>query len=79
MKVHAVPTLPWTAWLAIYALSGFIALSLEIVWFRMLGVALKSNAFTFGHLLTIFLAGVGLGSLAANSRVARRWPPVRLF
>jgi MFS family permease len=72
-------TLPWIAWLAIYALSGFVALSLEIVWFRMLGVALKSNAYTFGHLLTIFLAGVGLGSLAANSRTARRWPPVRSF
>ena len=76
---HADPTLPWTAWLAIYALSGFIALSLEIVWFRMLGVALKSNAFTFGHLLTIFLGGVGLGSLAANSGVARRWPPLPSF
>ena len=72
-------TLPWMVWIGIYALSGFVALSLEIVWFRMLGVALKSNAYTFGHLLTIFLAGVGLGSLAANSRVARRWPPVPSF
>ena len=76
---HDRRTLPWIAWLAIYALSGFVALSLEIVWFRMLGVALKSNAYTFGHLLTIFLGGVGLGSLAANSRVARRWPPVPSF
>jgi spermidine synthase len=71
--------LPWTAWLATYALSGFIALSLEIVWFRMLGVALKSNAFTFGHLLAIFLAGVGLGSLAGNMRRARHWTPLPAF
>lgn len=72
-------SLPWIAWLAAYALSGFVALSLEIVWFRMLGVALKSNAFTFGHLLTIFLAGVGLGSLLGNTRAARRLAPVSSF
>jgi spermidine synthase len=76
---HQGHTLPWIAWLAIYALSGFVALSLEIVWFRMLGVALKSNAYTFGHLLAIFLAGVGLGSLAANTRIAKRWPPLTSF
>ena len=77
--LHAHHTLPWIVWIGIYALSGFVALSLEIVWFRMLGVALKSNAYTFGHLLTIFLAGVGLGSLAANSRMVRRWTPVPSF
>ena len=33
-------------WIAIYALSGFVALSLEIIWFRILGVLVKSNSFT---------------------------------
>jgi spermidine synthase len=78
-RLAAERSLAWPAWLMVYALSGFIALSLEIVWFRMLGVALKSNAYTFGHLLTLFLAGVGIGSLVGNSRVARRWPPVSAF
>ena len=70
----ALPT-----WIAIYALSGFIALSLEIVWFRVLGVVLKSNSFTFGYLLTIYLGGVALGALAGNARVLQRFAPVSSF
>src|SRR4029453_16979886 len=35
----------------VFALSGFLALSFEIVWFRLLGVMLKSTFLTFGTLL----------------------------
>jgi spermidine synthase len=59
------------AWLLMYGFAGFLALSLEIVWFRLLGVILKSTAFTFGTLLSIYLAGIGAGA-AAGSLVARR-------
>ena len=55
-----------STWIAVYALSGFVALSLEIVWFRILGVILKSNSFTFGHLLAVYLGGVGLGALVGK-------------
>jgi len=68
----------WT-WIAVYALSGFVALSLEIVWFRVLGVILKSNSFTFGHLLAVYLLGVGLGALVANHRRVSSWSPVPAF
>ena len=71
--------LGFRAWLAVYALSGFIALSLEIVWFRILGVTLKSNAFTFGHLLAVYLAGIGLGSLLGNLPFMRSRQPARAF
>lgn len=64
--------LPVGLWLAIYAMSGFIALSLEIVWFRVLGVMLKSNAATFGFLLAVFLAGLGWGSLIGRRRLSGR-------
>jgi spermidine synthase len=67
------------AWVAIYALSGFVALSLEIVWFRVLGVMLKSNSFTFGHLLGLYLLGVGFGSLIGESARAQARPPARAF
>jgi predicted membrane-bound spermidine synthase len=63
----------------LYALSGFVALSLEVVWFRILGVMLKSTALTFGHLLAIYLGGLGLGSLAANVRRVQAWPARRGF
>ena len=66
-------------WIAIYALSGFVALSLEIVWFRVLGVMLKSNSFTFGHLLGLYLLGVGLGSLIGESARARARPAASTF
>ena len=66
-------------WIALYALSGFIALSLEIVWFRLLGVILKSISFTFATLLALFLTGVGTGSLAGHRVAARVRNPARAF
>ncbi len=66
-------------WLAIYACSGFIALSYEIVWFRLLGVMAKSTAFTFGTLLTLYLVGIGLGALAGSALAARLRNPTRAF
>jgi spermidine synthase len=75
----APPSLPFGAWVLIYGLTGFIALSLEIAWFRMLGVLLKSNAFTFGTLLAVYLAGLGLGAAVAAGRVSRSRRPGAIF
>lgn len=66
-------------WLALAALSSFVALALELVWFRLLGVILKANAATFGVLLASYLAGFGAGSLAARTPAALRWPAARSF
>ncbi|HEX4998661.1 MAG TPA: fused MFS/spermidine synthase [Terriglobia bacterium] len=63
--------LSFNQWLWIYALSGFVALSLEIVWFRLLGVMLKSNSFTFPHVLAIYLASLALG-IAGGAFMVRR-------
>ena len=73
------PGWSWRLWLAIYFLSGFIALGLEMVWFRLLGVVLKSTAFTFPLLLGTYLAGVGGGSLIGRSIAHRTRHPVRWF
>jgi len=59
-------------WMGLYALSGFIALCLEMVWFRIVDVAVKSMAFTFGNVLCVFLLGLGAGSLLGG-RLAPRW------
>jgi spermidine synthase len=66
-------------WIAAYALSGFIALSLEVLWFRILGIVLKSTALTFGLLLSMYLTGLGVGSLAARTAWARRLPAAASF
>jgi spermidine synthase len=66
-------------WVALYAASGFCALSLEIIWFRMLDVAVKSKAFTFGTLLALYLLGCGIGCLIGAALVQRLKRPLRAF
>ena len=65
---------PFGIWLLFYFLSGFIALSLEILWLRLLSVILKSSSFTFGTMLAIYLGGVGIGAIFGTRlvRAARR-------
>ena len=70
---------PLWRWSLIFACSGFLALSLEIVWFRLLGVMTKSNAFTFGSLLALYLAGVGLGSVVGSRFAGRLRRPATVF
>ncbi len=53
-------------WTAVYALSGFVALGLEILWFRLLGTIHKPSSFTFSTLLAFFLAGLGGGALLGS-------------
>ena len=48
--------------LGIAALSGFIALSYELVWYRVLSVMNRGVASTFGLLLAAYLLGIALGS-----------------
>jgi hypothetical protein len=70
---------PFRMWLALYALSGLCALALEILWFRVLDVALKSTAYTFGTLLAVYLLGSGTGALAGITIVRRVRRPLRAF
>jgi MFS family permease len=69
----------FNAWVALYGLTGFIALSLEIAWFRLLGVLQKSTSFTFGTLLAIYLAGLGAGAIAGAQMVGRSRRPGGTF
>ncbi|NOT27895.1 MAG: fused MFS/spermidine synthase [Acidobacteria bacterium] len=62
-------------WVLAYGFAGFLALSFEIVWFRLLGVMVKSTAFTFGTMLTLYLSGIGFGSLAGRGIAAEARSP----
>jgi spermidine synthase len=66
-------------WAIIAALAGCLALSLEIVWFRLLGVMVKSTAFTFGTLLAVYLTGLGSGALAGSMWAPRIRRPASVF
>ena len=72
-------SLPFHWWALLYALSGFVALALEIAWFRVLGVMLKSTAFTFGTLLALYLSGIGLGAAIGARLVGRSRRPGSTF
>ncbi|MBY0496553.1 MAG: fused MFS/spermidine synthase [Cyanobacteria bacterium] len=71
--------LPFTSWILIYALTGLIALGFEIAWFRLLGAVQKSTAFTFGTVLAVYLAGLGLGGAIGSRFVHRSRAPGRTF
>lgn len=73
------PYAPFWLWALIYAFAGFVALSYEIVWFRLLGVMAKSTAFTFGTLLTLYLAGIGFGAVAGSAFAPRARRPGLAF
>ena len=73
------PRWSFRVWAALYGVAGFQALSLEIVWFRLLGVMVKSSAFTFGTLLTIYLAGLGLGAALGSALFGRVRRPAFWF
>ena len=72
-------TRPFSLWLTLYAISGFCAISLEIIWFRIIDVAVKSSAFTFGTVLAIFLFGLGIGSLIGGHLGIRVKRPLNVF
>jgi spermidine synthase len=48
------------------AAAGFAFLLLELVWYRMLAPLLGGSTFTFGVILAVALAGVGVGGLAQS-------------
>jgi spermidine synthase len=70
---------PFGLGLALYGFSGFVALSLEIVWFRVMDVGVKSTAYTFGTVLALYLLGLGAGSLVGGRRAARLGRPLVSF
>ena len=52
--------------------SGFVALTYEVLWARMLSHALGSSLAAFSTMLASFLLGIGLGSLASTHRLTAR-------
>lgn len=55
-------------------LFGFVFFLMELVWYRMLSPILGGSTYSFGLILIVALAGIGLGSIAF--RVVFRFLPV---
>ncbi|MGH9264371.1 MAG: fused MFS/spermidine synthase [Acidimicrobiales bacterium] len=58
-------------WYVVYGLTGAVALGLEVVFFRVVDAILRGNAYTFGHLLALYLLLFG-GGAAVGARLVRR-------
>jgi spermidine synthase len=68
------------AWvLAAMALSGFASLALEVLWTRVLTLALGTTTYAFVTMLSAFLAGIALGSALMRPLVDRLRDPRRAF
>ncbi|MBI5816740.1 MAG: hypothetical protein HZB29_14155 [Nitrospinae bacterium] len=66
-------------WIFLFFLSGFIAISLEVVWLRMLGAMFHSSAYGFSLILGIFLIGDAAGIIAGAYIVGGIKTPKSLF
>jgi spermidine synthase len=62
-----------------YALSGFAALSYEVVWTRMFQIQVGTSIYSFSIMLAFYLAGVALGSLVGARLLGKVRNPIRLF
>ena len=58
-------------WYLLYGLTGAVALGLEVVFFRVVDTVMRSNSYTFAHVLSLYLLLFGLGG-ALGSRLVRR-------
>ncbi|HEV2760866.1 MAG TPA: fused MFS/spermidine synthase [Acidimicrobiales bacterium] len=66
-------------WFLVYGLTGAVALGLEIVFFRLVDALMRSNSYTFGHVLCLYLLLFGTGAAVASRFVGRTRRPDRWF
>lgn len=62
-----------------FAVSGFVALSYEVIWSRVLSLIIGSSVYAFSIMLTTFLVGLAAGATFASRVVDRIHRPVRMF
>ncbi len=60
-------------------LSGFVALAIEVVWFRALVLVFGSTTYSFSAMLSVVLLGIAVGSLALGWLADRSRLPVLVF
>jgi spermidine synthase len=75
-------TIPAVAPQLVYAAAcavGFAFFLMELVWYRMLGALLGGTTFTFGLILAVALAGIGIGGALYPLLYRNRPPTARDF
>lgn len=70
---------PALRWYLVYALTGAVALGLEVVYLRLVDALMRSNAYTFAHVLTLYLVCFAAGSAVGARLVGRAAQPGPTF
>jgi len=70
---------PALKWYLAYALTGAVALGLEVVYLRLVDALMRSNAYTFAHVLTLYLVCFATGSALGSRWVSRSTQPGLTF
>lgn len=65
--------------LLVAAIAGFSFFLMELVWYRVLAPVLGGSTYTFGLILAVALAGIGLGGAAYPLFVASQRPSARML
>ena len=66
-------------WALLVFVSGFLIVALQIVWYRLVGVLLQSNGYSFSLVLSVFLLGDAAGLLVGARTIDRIADPRRFF
>lgn len=56
-----------TFWLTCAVISGFVTISMQIVWSRLLAMIIGSSTYAFSIVLALFLAGLALGAYLVSA------------
>ncbi|MEM7608220.1 MAG: fused MFS/spermidine synthase, partial [Myxococcota bacterium] len=75
--LRRAPSSPRLA-MGLAAAAGFASLAGEVLWTRALRLVVQGTTQAFAAMLTVFLVGIGLGSVFAG-RLAKRYDPRALF
>jgi spermidine synthase len=66
-------------WSLLVFVSGFLIVALQIVWYRLIGILMQSNSYSFSLVLAVFLAGDAAGLIVGTYAIARITHPLRFF
>ncbi|MGQ0581642.1 MAG: hypothetical protein ACT4O6_06880 [Reyranella sp.] len=66
-------------WSLLVFISGFLIVALQIVWYRLIGVLLQSNGYSFSLVLSAFLLGDAAGLMVGARMIDRIADPRRFF
>lgn len=66
-------------WFVVYGVTGMVALAFEQVFFRLIDAEMRSNSYSFAHVLTLYLVLFGVGATIGARLVRRAVDPRRWF